>query len=74
MRSFQLSKSWIPCSRPEGLEKCPDALLCREDFASSACIHPDDWATSFECFLVFKNNPESFKDKDWEDSLQPSRR
>jgi hypothetical protein len=74
LRSFQLSKSRIPCSRLDGLVKLPDALLCREDSDSLACIRLHDRATPFGRSSVFEKNLESFTDTDWEDSLQPSGR
>jgi len=38
--------------------KCPDALLCREDSDSSACIRPDVRATPTGCYSVFEKNPD----------------
>jgi hypothetical protein len=72
--SFQLSKSQIPCSRPNGPMNLLDALLCREDSDSSVCILLDIRATPFGRSSVFEKNPESFSNTNWEDSLQPSRR
>jgi len=63
LRNFQLSKSQIPCSQPNGTVKHPNVLLCQEDSASLASIRPDDRATSSGRSLVFKNT-------DWKDSLQ----
>jgi hypothetical protein len=54
--------------------KLPDALLCREDSDSLACIHPDDRATPFGRSSVFEKNLESFTDTDWEDNFQLSGR
>jgi hypothetical protein len=47
--NFKLSKRRIPCSHQ-------DALLCREDSDSSACICPDIRATPFGRSSVFKKN------------------
>lgn len=56
LRSFQLNKSWIPCSRLDGLVKRPDALLSREDFDSLACIRPDVRATLSGCSSMLEKN------------------
>jgi len=74
LRSFQLSKSRIPCSRLDSLVKCPEALLCQEDSDSSMCIRPDVRATPSVRSSEFEKNPKSFADADWEDSLQLSER
>jgi hypothetical protein len=58
LQSFQLSKSRIPCSRPDGPVKRLDVLLCREDSNSSACIRPDLRATPSGRSSVFKKNPK----------------
>jgi hypothetical protein len=58
LRSFQLSKSQIPCSCLDGPMKCPDTLLCREDSDSSACISLDIRATPSGRSSVFKKNPD----------------
>jgi len=56
LRSFQLSKSLIPYSRPDGIVKRPDALQCLEDFVSSA-LHPFGLQGSTSvCSLVFEKN------------------
>jgi hypothetical protein len=70
LRSFQLSKSQIPCSRLNGQVKRLDALLCQEDSDSSACIRLDVRATPSGRSLEFEKNPKSFTDANWEDGLQ----
>jgi hypothetical protein len=67
--SFQLSKSRIPCSCPDGPVKLPDALLCREDSDSSACICPDIRATPSKRSLEFEKNLDSFANTDCERHL-----
>jgi len=80
VRTDDALKSWaswryiMSSERLDGPMKRPDSLLCREDSACWACICLDDKATSSRRSSVFEKNSESFTDKDWEDSLQPSRR
>jgi hypothetical protein len=58
LQSFQLSKSQILCSLPDGPVKRLDALLCREDSNSSTCIRPDVKSTPSGRSSVLKNNPD----------------
>jgi hypothetical protein len=57
LRSFQLSKSWIFCFGLDNPVKRPNALLCREDSDSSACIRPNVRATPSGRSSVFEKNP-----------------
>jgi hypothetical protein len=57
LRSFQLRKSQIPYSRPDGIVKRSDALQCLEDFINSA-LHPFRLqGSTFVCSSVFEKNP-----------------
>jgi hypothetical protein len=56
--SFQLSKSWIPCSHLDDPVKHLDALLCQEDSDSLACIRTNVKATPSDRSLVFEKNSD----------------
>jgi hypothetical protein len=55
---FQLSKSRNPCFRPDGPEKCLDALLCREDSISSALHLLERQGNTSRYYSMFEENPD----------------
>jgi hypothetical protein len=61
---FQLSKSWVPCFRPDGPVKCLDTLL-----SAQHCICPDVRATHPDTLQCWRRIHISFADKDRERQL-----